>query len=121
MLRTGKQQVDAYIVGAGKRAQPMLRQLRRIVRSCAPRATEKLSYGVPYFHYHGRLSYFAAFSKHVSLYVMGKSKLKFAKQMEPYQTSPSTLQFPLGTSIPATLVAKLIRARVRENEKSGRA
>ena len=118
MPKTGKQQVDDYIAAAPRPAQPMLRQLRRIIKDHAPRANEKLSYRVPYYHHCGRLFYFAAFSKHVSLYVMGKSKLKFAKETKPYLTSPSTMQFPLGTKIPVALVTKLVRARVRENETS---
>ena len=118
MPKTGKQQVDEYIAAASRDARPMLRQLRRIIRSQARKADEKLSYGVPYYHYHGRLFYFAGFSKHVSLYVMGKSKLKFAKEMKPFLTSPSTMRFPLGTKIPVNLVSKLVRARVRENAAS---
>ena len=94
----------------------MLRQLRRIIKTSAPKATEKLSYRMPYYHYQGRLIYFAAFSKHVSLYVMGKSKQKFAKEIKPYQTSSSTLRFPFGTKIPVRLVTRIVRARVREIE-----
>jgi len=113
--RTAKQQVDAYIAAAPRPARPMLRALRRIIRSCAPDATEKLSYGMPYYHYQGRLTYFAAFTRHVSLYVMGRSKLRFADEMRRYQTSASTLRFPFGTEIPVRLVTKLVRARVQEN------
>jgi uncharacterized protein YdhG (YjbR/CyaY superfamily) len=119
--RTEKQAVDAYIAAAPRPARPMLRELRRVIRSCAPMATEKLSYRMPYYHHYGRLIYFAAFSKHVSLYVMGKSKQRFARAMAPYQTSASTLRFPLGTKIPVGLVTKLVRARVRENEQARKA
>jgi uncharacterized protein YdhG (YjbR/CyaY superfamily) len=113
---TGREQVDAYIAAAPRAARPMLRELRRIVRRAAPEAIETLSYRMPYYSHHGRLTYFAAFSKHVSLYAMGKSKKQFAEAMKPYQTSESTLRFPLGTKIPAALVTRLIRARVRELE-----
>ena len=117
--------VDAYIAAAPKAARPMLRELRRVIRQCAPQAIEKLSYRMPYYHHHARLTYFAAFKGHVSLYAMGRSKLRFAREMKRYQSSASTLRFPLGTKIPANLVAKLIRARVEEIElakrgKSGR-
>ena len=94
----------------------MLRTLRRIVRANAPKATEKISYGVPYYDYHGRLIYFAAFKKHVAVYVMGKSKEKLAAQMKPYRKTKATLHFPLGTGIPERLIARLVRARVKEIE-----
>ena len=108
--------VTAYIAAAPKPAQPMLRELRRVVRAAAPKATEKISYKIPYYNHHGRLIYFAAFSRHVGVYVMGKSKEQFADEMKPYRKTKATLQFPYGTKIPARLIAKLVRARVRENE-----
>ena len=113
-MKPAVKDVNEYIAAAPKLAQPMLRELRRVIKAAAPKATEKLSYRMPYYHYHKRLIYFAAFSKHVGLYIMGASKLKFAREIKPYQTSPSTLRFPLGSKIPSALVAKLVRARVSE-------
>src|SRR5262249_47296850 len=115
-VKTGRQLVDGYIAAAPAPARPMLRELRRIVRTCAPGAEEKLSYQMPYYHLGGRLTYFAAFKNHVSLFVMGRAKKELAAEMKPYQTSASTLRFPLGSRIPARLVAKLIRGRARELE-----
>lgn len=119
-MKTGKQQVDAYIAAAPPPARPMLRQLRQIVRAAAPRAEERLSYRMPYYHYHGRLAYFSAFKHHVSFFVMARGKKAFASDMKPYQTSPSTLRFPYGTRLPVTLLRKLIQARVKENEPAAR-
>src|SRR5262245_20026966 len=116
--KTGKQQVDDYIAAAPKPAQPMLRQLRRIIKTNAPKAVEKLSYRMPYYDYHGRLTYFSAFTKHVSLFVMNRAKQRFAAEMKPFRTTPTPLRFPLGTKIPAGLVARLVRARARENEQA---
>ena len=120
-VKPGKPAVDAYIAAAARPARPMLRELRRVIRSSAPKAIEKVSYGMPYYHYHGRLTYFAAFKQHVSLFAMGKAKKQFAREMKPYQTSASTLRFPLGTKIPVGLVKRLIRARVREIDEAGKA
>lgn len=117
---TGGSSVSAYIAAAPKAAQPMLRELRRIVRANAPQAIESISYKIPYYSQHGRLIYFAAFSKHVGVYVMGKSKEQFADEMKPYRKTKATLQFPFGTKIPARLIAKLVRARVRENEQAAK-
>jgi uncharacterized protein YdhG (YjbR/CyaY superfamily) len=108
--------VAAYIAAAPAPARPMLRTLRLIIRANAPQAIEKISYQMPYYHHHGRLIYFAAFSKHVSVFVMNRAKEPFAAEMKPYRTSAATLQFPFGVKIPERLIAKLVRARVRENE-----
>jgi uncharacterized protein YdhG (YjbR/CyaY superfamily) len=107
--------VVAYIAAAPAPARAMLKALRMAVRSAAPKAEETISYGMPYYRYLGRLVYFAAFKHHVALYVMGEARQVYAKQLEPYRTSMATLRFPIGTRVPAALVSKLIRFRVREN------
>jgi uncharacterized protein YdhG (YjbR/CyaY superfamily) len=92
----------------------MLRQLRQVMRRVAPKAEETISYGMPYYSYHGRLVYFAAFRDHVSLFVMGASQRLFARQTKKYKSGRATLQFPLGTALPTSLITKLIRARLNE-------
>ena len=111
---TGKEEVDAYIAAAPPRARPMLRQLRRTIKACAPGVTERLSYKMPYYELHGRLTYFAAFQNHVSLFCWGLPMKRYAKEVEPYRTSSATLQFPIGTRIPVALVTKLVKARVAD-------
>ncbi len=94
----------------------MLRLLRRIIKSAAPNAVESISYRMPYYSYFGRLTYFAAFTNHVSLFAWGSVLKRYAKEVEPYKTSTGTLQFPLGSKIPLALVKKLVKARAAENE-----
>ena len=115
-MKTGKELVDAYIAAASPKARPMLRQLRRVIRSSAPKATERLSYGMPYYAHFGRLVYFAAFKNHISLFVWGRPMKVYAKQVEKYKASKATLQFPIGSDVPLPLVKKLITMRVQDNE-----
>ena len=109
-----KQDVDAYIAAAPPKARPMLRELRRIIKASAPGVTESLSYKMPYYALNGRLTYFAAFANHVSLFCWGLPMKRYAREVEPYRTSSATLQFPIGAKIPAALVAKLVKARVAD-------
>lgn len=111
-----KNPVLAYIEKAPPDARRMLRQFREAIRAAAPKADEKISYGVPYYGYHGRLIYFAAFRKHVSLFVMSDARKRYAKEIEKYQASQATLQFPIGTRVPVALVKKLVKAQARANE-----
>ena len=115
-MKSGKQQVDAYIIAAPKAAQPMLRQLRRAIRSAVPGASEGISYRMPYYSYHGRLAYFAAHRQHVSLYAWGRATERYASEVAKYQSSKSTLRFPFGTRVPVGLVRKLVKARARANQ-----
>ncbi len=112
----GTPTVSRYIAAAPPAARIMLRQLRAAVRSVVPQAEERISYGMPYYHYRGRLVYFAAFKRHVSFFVWGPILKRYAAELEPYRTSGATLQFPLGTRVPVALVKKLVLARRRENE-----
>ena len=69
----GKKAVDAYIAAAPKVAQPRLGQLRKLIKDTAPKATERLSYGMPHYEYKGRLIYFSAFKNHIGVYPVGEA------------------------------------------------
>ena len=60
--------VDAYIAAAPEAVQPILRELRQVIKTAAPHATEMISYGMPSYDQHGRVAYFAGFAGHVGLY-----------------------------------------------------
>jgi uncharacterized protein YdhG (YjbR/CyaY superfamily) len=119
-MKTGRQLVDAYVAAAPPGARSMLKQLRGAIRSCAPKATERLSYRMPYYSYFGRLAYFAAFTHHVSLFVPGRPIKAFAKEVKKYKAGEATLRFPIGTKVPLRLVRKLITMRARDNEAAAK-
>lgn len=108
--------VTEYIAAASPEARPMLRQLRAAVRAAAPQAKEGIGYGMPYYTYQGRLVYFAAFRSHVSLFGSQRVIQAHAAALKKYRTSKATLQFPLGTRVPVTVVKKVVKALVRANE-----
>lgn len=117
MATAGEQAVDAYIKAAPKAVQPMLRDLRQAIKTAAPKAEEKFSYGMPFYAYHGRLIYFAAHRNHVGMYpIIGREKGLYAKELKPYLAAKATLQFPIGKPLPIALVKKVVRERARENE-----
>ena len=107
-------EVDHYIAAAPKAAQPHLRQLRELITSGAPKAEEGISYGMPYYRYHGHLMYFAAFKNHVGLYPVGNADKHL--EMSEYVTGKGTYRFPLDQPLPITLIRSLVRTRVKENE-----
>ena len=119
MARGAPRSVDAYIAAAPKAAQPKLKQLRGLIKAAAPKAEEKISYGMAYYGYKGRLVYFAGHERYVALYAGWPEKGTYAKLLAPYRTSKGTLQFPIAEPLPATLITKIVKARVRENEARG--
>jgi len=58
--------VDAYIASSEPKARPILKELQRIIKLTTPKVEEKISWGVPFYKYHGLLGGFSAFKNHVS-------------------------------------------------------
>ena len=108
--------VGSYIKAAAPEAQGKLRQLRQAISQAAPKAEEKLSYGMPYYHYLGRLAYFAAFKHHIGLYIPSPVVAEYKKELKGYVTAMATIRFPMEKPIPVALVKKLVKARMRNNE-----
>ena len=91
-------------------------EIRRIIVSVTPGATETFSYRIPGFRLDEKVFvYYAAFAAHCSLYPMGaKIRRAHAAALKGFKTSTGTIQFPLDTALPVALVKRLIRARVAE-------
>jgi len=114
MTDAGTKAVDAYIAAAPKAAQPRLRQLRNLIKEAAPQAEERLSYGMPYYDYRGRLIYYSAFKNHIGVYPVGEAAQH--KELSKFMTGKGTYRFPLDQPMPVDLIRKLVEARVRKNE-----
>jgi len=111
--------VDAYVEAAPEPARAHLRRLRAEIRAAAPKAEEKISYGMPYYEYRGRLIYFGAFKNHVGVYSVGRALTDYADELEPYLGAKSTLRFPYAEPLPLPLIRKVLKTRVREVEERG--
>jgi len=109
--------VEAYIAVAPRDARTKLNELRKLIRDAAPKAEEKISYGMPYYGYHGRLAYFGYFKDHVSLFAMPPIPGEYKKILKEHVTGKSTIQFSFDEKLPAGLIKKIIKARVKRNEE----
>ena len=110
--------VDEYIASAHEDVQGKLRELRSIIKSVAPETQEKISYGMPYYEYRGRLVYFAYFKNHIGIYIPTPVIEEHQDELKDYETAKATVRFPLDKNLPASLIKKLIKARVIINEMS---
>jgi uncharacterized protein YdhG (YjbR/CyaY superfamily) len=69
------------------------------------------------FKYHGPLVFFAAFRNHCSFYVVSKPIMEtFSSELKPWDTSGTTIHFSAKNPLPASLVKKIVKARIEENE-----
>jgi uncharacterized protein YdhG (YjbR/CyaY superfamily) len=111
--------VDAYLAKVPEPARTTLEKLRATIRSVVPaETTEGISYGMPAFRYKGGLVAYAAFKKHCSFFPMQASLIGEMKdELKGYLTSKGTLQFPHDKPLPPTLVKKMVKARIAENDR----
>lgn len=109
--------MDAYLARVPEPARSTLKRVRATIRSVVPaETTEGISYGIPTFQYKGGLVSFAAFKNHCSFFPLGSSVLEaFRKELKPFRVSKGTLHFPLDKPLPATLVKKIVKARIAQN------
>ncbi len=106
-----------YLATVPEESRAALENLRKTIRSAAPKATEGISYQVPTYKYLGPLVSFGAAKNHCSFYVMSPVTMEAHKdELESYDTSKGTIRFPPDKPLPAALVRKLVKARIAENE-----
>lgn len=108
--------IDQYLDRVPEPARTTLEKLRQTIRASLPKnAIETISYGIPTFKVDKSVVGFAAFKKHCSLFPMSGGVLEtFGEELAPYRTSKGTLQFPPDQGLPAALVKKIIKARLKE-------
>jgi uncharacterized protein YdhG (YjbR/CyaY superfamily) len=109
--------VDAYIATAPKEMRRTLTQLRVAIKEAAPTADERISYGMPYYSYKGRLAYWAIFKNHIGLYIPTPVIEEHRSELQGYVTAKATVRFPLDKKLPLGLIKKLVRARSKKNEE----
>jgi uncharacterized protein YdhG (YjbR/CyaY superfamily) len=110
--------VDEYIAQAPKEVQDKLQELRAVIRTTAPGAEERISYGMPYYDYKGRLVYFQLWKKHIGFYVPTPVVEEHQSELKGYETTKATVRFPLDEQLPLALIEKLVQARVRKNDEA---
>jgi uncharacterized protein YdhG (YjbR/CyaY superfamily) len=114
----GANGVEDYLAKVPEPARTALEKIRATIRSVVPpETTEKLSYGMPAFHYKGALVAYAAFKDHCSLFPMQASLMdEMKEELKNYRTSKGTLQFPQDKPLPSALLKKIVKLRVAEND-----
>lgn len=110
---------DEYLTGISDDKRNALEKLRKIIHSAAPGAEEYISYGLAAFKHNGRpLVALGASQTHCALYLMSGTTVKaHEKELAKYDTSKGTIRFQPRKPLPATLVRKLVRSRISENER----
>lgn len=109
--------IDEYIALAPEESREILEKLREMIFALVPRAEEAIRYGIPTLRMDGRnIVHFAGYQKHIGLYPGASGIRAFESELSVYQTSKGTVQFPYGKELPWTLIRKIVRLRVKEEQ-----
>ncbi len=110
--------MEEYLAAVPPRERAALEELRKIIRSVAPDAEEGISYRMPVFKLDGALVFYATFSDHLSLFVASKEVVKkFARDLKPYYNTGATIHFTPEKPLPASLVKRIVKAKIKQNEE----
>ncbi len=109
--------VDAYIKAQPKTVQDLLREMRALVTTAAPHATETISYGMPTYVGKKNLVHFAAMKNHLGLYPTPSAVTKFSSELRKYSTSKGCIRLLYTAPLPKTLITKIVKFRVVEDKK----
>lgn len=109
--------VDEYLDAIPDDVRKMLRKVREAIKEAAPKAEEVISYQIPTYKYLGPVVHFAAFKNHCSFFGVSKSLLQnFEKELRPFKVSGTTIHFSVDNPLPAALVKKFVKERIKQNE-----
>ena len=91
-----------------------LERLRRTIRAVVPNAKERISYGIPTVYLHGRMLVgYGAAARHCSFYP-GSVVRTLGADLRRYDLAKGTIRFPIGATLPAALVRKIVKARIAQ-------
>jgi uncharacterized protein YdhG (YjbR/CyaY superfamily) len=118
----GPTSVDDYLAALPEEQRAALEKLRTTIKATAPAATETISYQMPAFKDQGRfLVSYAAFKNHCSLFPASGAVMEaLGEELKPYFSGKGTLRFTPDKPIPASLVRKIVKARLEENAAARR-
>jgi uncharacterized protein YdhG (YjbR/CyaY superfamily) len=112
--KSGSKAFTNFLAALTPQKRAALEKLRRTIRATVPAAEECISYGIPAFRLGGKfLVGLGAGADHCSFYP-GAALDDFRNELKGYDTGRGTVRFQPAKPLPATLVRKLVRARIKK-------
>ena len=114
--------VDDFLKKVPQPQRDTLKVVRDYIKAAAPDAVDAISYGMPAFKVDGKVvGGFLPTKKGCSYYPFSGSVLAvLSKDLEKYSQTMSALHFAADKPLPKTLVAKLVKTRLKEIAIKGR-
>lgn len=103
------QNIDEYIAAQAAEIQPVLNELRGILRKALPEAQERISWSMPTYWKGKNIIHFAAAKKHIGLYPGDQAAVVFKDELAGFDVSKGTIRIPYNKPLPAQLITKIAR------------
>lgn len=114
------QDVTTYILKADEEAQPVMEVLRQIILETIPGLEEKISYNVPFYHYHGQFVGFSAHKQHIS-FGFGSdvvtAEMRSELEAKGYKLGKGTLQIKFNQAVPVAEIKTILKAKAVLNSE----
>jgi uncharacterized protein YdhG (YjbR/CyaY superfamily) len=113
--------INEYVASLPENAQKAMGEIIATIKENVSDAEEHISYNMPAFKVNGEyFIHFSAWKNHIGMYPIPAGNEAFQKQIEPYRSAKSSLNFPLDKPMPIQLIEKFIKFRIAENLKSAK-
>ena len=99
--------VDEYITMQPEGIQPVLREIRAILRQAMPQAEERIAWSMPTYRRETNLIHFTAAKKHVSLFPGEEAVQAFSDKLAAYSVEKGTVRLPYDKPLPVELIAEI--------------
>jgi uncharacterized protein YdhG (YjbR/CyaY superfamily) len=111
--------VDAYIAAFDRPVRARLDEMRQIIHTAVPEASEVFSNDMPGYVLHDSLMWFAGIGQDVALYPRGHHfKKAYAAELAGYKTIKGAILFPADAPLPAKFITRIVKDRAGENERA---
>lgn len=108
--------VEDYIHSFQGTIHERLNEVRSLILSLAPEASESISYGMPAYKLYGKpLVYFAGYQKHLGFYATPTGHAEFKVELSKFKQGKGSVQFPNDEELPVELIKRIILFRIAEN------
>ncbi len=108
--------MDDYFASVPTETKSVLEEIRKVIKTTVPEATETISYQLPAFKHNKVFIFFAAFKKHIGIYPPVKDDSSLKKMLAPYANEKGNLKFPLNQPIPYELIRRVAIALSQQYE-----
>lgn len=106
---------EEYFMSLEPGARRTLQAVRKSILASVQGLEESISYNIPAYKLNGKAVVFiAGFRNHCSLYPLtAEIKKALGNDLIKYTVKGSTLQYPLGKPLPAAIIKKIIKERLK--------